>query len=242
MNTLKTVGAIGVLLGACTWAGAAPILNISSQGAAAAAAAELDFLSTAHSGYLTETFDDNTFYTVGSQASTITSSVGVGDFTSAVPGSGGLCDSGPYNCNDGLAVLNASASPFSGRYAISGNNWLDSMDARQMVISPAAGFNSMGFYITDPNDAGGRFSIGGVDFSFNDIFGSALGNGRVYYVSLYDAAGLGDVSIFSNNPDDGYGIDNVTVANVTEPGTLALLALGLLGIGLSLSRKSKRNR
>ena len=52
---------------------------------------------------------------------------------------------------------------------------------------------------------------------------------------------MGDVSIFSNNPNDGYGIDNITVANVTEPGTLALFALGLLGIGLSLSRKSKRN-
>ena len=125
MNTLQTVGAIGVLLGACNWASAAPILSISSQGATAAASAEQDFLDAAHSGYLTETFDDNSYYTVGSQAGTITSSVGVGSFTSAVPGSGGLCDSGPYNCNGGLAVLNAGASPFSGRYSVSGDNWLD---------------------------------------------------------------------------------------------------------------------
>ena len=114
-------------------------------------------------------------------AGTITSSVGVGSFTSAVPGSGGLCDSGPYNCNGGLAVLNAGASPFSGRYSVSGDNWLDSMDARQMVISPAAGFNAMGFYMTDPNDAGGRLSIGGFDFmtvSGATLYGVVLRSSR----------------------------------------------------------------
>lgn len=237
MISLRTITVTGLLLGVCSWVGAAPILTISGQGTTAAAEAEQAFMDAAQSVYLTENFDDNGFYTVGTQSETMSSAVGVGSFTSAVPGSGGLCDSGSYSCDAGLAILNEGASPFSGRYAVSPDNWLDSMDARQMIISPAAGFNAMGFYMTDPNDAGGRFSIGGVNFNFENIFGSGLGNGRVYYISLYDAEGLGDVSIFSNNPDDGYGIDDVTVANVIEPGTLALFGLGLVGLGFSRRRQ-----
>ncbi|PCM46389.1 hypothetical protein CPA50_06615 [Marinobacter sp. ANT_B65] len=115
------------------------------------------------------------------------------------------------------------------------------MDASEMTISPTTGYNSIGFYMTDPNDSSGRFSIGGLDFSFGDIFGSSLGSGNVFYVSLFDAAGLGDVSIFSNANGDGYGLDNVTIGSVAvpEPGTFALLGLGLLGLGAARKRASK---
>lgn len=239
MNKITTILATGLLVGACSWASAAPILQISGQGAAAAGQAESDFLATLNGGYITETFDDNTFYTPGVQSTTISSQAGVGSFASVIAGFGGLCDSGSYNCNDGLAVLDAGTTPFNGRYSVSGDNWLDSMDAQELEISPAAGYNAMGFYMTDPNDSGGRFSIGGVDFYFDDIFGSALGNGSLFYITLFDLAGLGDVSIFSNNGDDGYGLDNVTVGTVTvpEPGTLALLALGLVGLVVARKRK-----
>jgi hypothetical protein len=237
MKTLLTTTVL--LLIGLSQASAAPILRISGQGLSAASTAEADFLSSAHSGFLTETFDNNSFFSVGIQSTIMASSTGVGGFATIEPGSGGLCDSGPYDCDSGLAVLNAAESPFSGRFAVSGGNWLDSMDARQINISPAKGFNSIGFYITDPNDAGGRLSVGGVDFDFNNIFGSGQSNGRIFYVSLFDQSGLGEISIFSNNSDDGYGIDNVTVANVTEPGTVALLLLGLFGIALAFKRKGR---
>ena len=240
MNKATAIFATGVLFGACSLASAAPILSISAQGAAAAGQAESDFLATLNGGFVTETFDDNSFYTPGVQSGTVVSQMGVGTFTSEVAGSGGLCDSGSFSCNAGLAILDSGTSPFNGRFAVSGNNWLDSMDAREMSFAPAAGYNAMGFYMTDPNDSGGRFSIGGEDFLFQDIFGSALGNGSIFYITLFDAAGLGDVSIFSNNSNDGYGLDNVTVGTVTvpEPGTVALLALGLVGLLVARKRKT----
>lgn len=46
----------------------------------------------------------------------------------------------------------------------------------------------------------------------------------MFYVSLFEANGLGDISIFSSNARDGYGLDNVRVANVASPGTLGLPA------------------
>lgn len=240
MNKATILFATGLLLSTCTLVSASPILTVSAQGGSAAAQAESDFRATLSGGYLTETFDDNSFYTPGDQAITITSQGGVGSFISKVPGEGGLCGSGSYDCAAGLAVLDSGTTPFSGRYSVSGNNWLDSMDAREMSIVPAAGYNAMGFYMTDPNDAGGRFSIGGVDFDFNDIFETSLGSGKLFYISIFDAAGLGSFSIFSNDPGDGYGLDNITVGSVavSEPGTLALLGLGV--VGLILARKRSK--
>ena len=231
MNKFNLALATGML--ACTSAtlSAAPILSISGEGLAAAQAAESAFFSKLKAGYLTEDFDSG--YTVGAQSTTINSLAGVGSFTMDLAGSGGACDTAPYSCADGLAVLDSGSSPFSGRFDVSPENWLDSMDAQEMTISAAAGYTAMGFFMTDPNDAGGRFSIGGVDFLFADIFGQALGNGKVFYLSIFDSDGLGDITIYSNNSNDGYGIDNVTVGTVPEPGTLALFGLGLLGLGMA---------
>lgn len=245
MNKITTIVATGLLFGAFSLVSAAPILSVSTQGLTEAGYAEDEFLATLTGGYLTETFETfeeggTVYNSPGVQTNTYVSQEGVGTFTSTIAGSGGLCDSGTtYNCIDGLAILDSDTTPFNGRYSVSGDNWLDSMDAQQMTITPAAGYNAIGFYMTDPNDAGGRFSIGGEEFDFLDIFKDDFGSGKIFYLSIFDASGLGDVSIFSNNSDDGYGLDNVTVGSVavTEPGTVALLGLGLIGLLLSCKRK-----
>lgn len=231
MKKLTLALAAGMLASTAATVNAAPIFNISGEGLAAAQAAETAFLGTLNAGYLTENFDSG--YAVGTQSPTINSLAGVGSFTMDLAGSGGECESGSYSCAAGLAVLDTPSSPFSGRFDVSADNWLDSMDAREMTISAAAGYTAMGFFMTDPNDAGGRFSIGGVDFLFADIFGQSLGNGKIFYLSIFDSEGLGDITIYANNSNDGYGIDNVTVGTVPEPGTLALFGLGLLGLGMA---------
>lgn len=246
MKKITGIIATGLLLSVSSVTQALPILQISTQGDAAAGLAESNFLATLNGGFITETFETleeggETYNNPGEQLSSLTSKAGVGAFSREEAGSGGLCDNGIYDCDLGLAVLDEGSSPFSGRYAVSGDNWLDSMDAKELKISPAAGYNAIGFYMTDPNDSGGRFSINGLDFNFNDIFGSALGNKSIFYITIRDSAGLGDISIFSKDPDDGYGLDNVTVGvvSVPEPGTLALFGLGIVGLALARKRKQR---
>lgn len=227
-----------VAAGAVSVAQAAPVLKVSAQGSAAAQNAEANFLAGLYPGSgVTETFEG---LTVGAQSGAIDTAVGT--FTQNVAGTGGLCDAGGYSCAGGLAVLDDANSPFNGRFATpegAGNsNWLDSFDSQVMTLTVDPGYTSIGFYMTDPNDMGGRLTVGGVTFTFDDIFGSAQPDGSVYYISLYDEAGLGDIVFYTNDESDGYGIDNVTVGRVPEPGTLALLGLGLVGVGLSRRRKS----
>jgi len=209
-------------------------LTISDQGSTAAKDAESAYLaSLGATGFTTETFEG---IAAGTRATSFATSVGTFDLN--VAGSGGLCEP---NC-DGLAVLDSATSPYSGRFAqptgARNENWLDSNDARVLTFTALAGTTSVGFYLSDPNDAGGRMDVGGISFFFDDIFGSRLGNGRAFYVTLESALALAPITILSNNPDDGYGIDTVTVASVPEPGTLTLLGLGLLGLGALRARRA----
>jgi hypothetical protein len=53
--------------------------------------------------------------------------------------------------------------------------------------------------------------------------------------ALQSSVGVGEFSA----TEAGAGIDNITVANVTEPGTVALLVLGLFGVALAFKRKDR---
>lgn len=212
---------------------AIPVYSASGPGLAAATAAEAAYLSML-SSYTTEDFES---FAAGVQTPSLLTSVGT--FNRITSGSGGSCDDGPYDCTAGLGVLNAGTSPFSGRFAISPTQWLDSFDATKMVFDlDVISGNTVGFYITDPNDQGARMDLKLKDgsltsFLLDDIFGSSESSGAVFYVTIYEAGGIDSIKFLVDDPNDGYGIDNVTVGTVPEPGSLALMGLGLLGLAAS---------
>ena len=115
--------------------------------------------------------------------------------------------------------------------------WLDSNDADEVTWTFAPGaFNSFGFYISDANDQGAILKFRLEDGSVLDedlTLNSDLDNGNIAYVQfISDITFTSAQLIFNNgiNNNDGWGIDDVTLAKVPEPGTIALLSLGLAGL------------
>lgn len=227
----------------------AAVMNVtlSGPGTATAEAAEATFLS-----YLkdttTEDFEGFTAAT-DSSGQTVNINTGVGTFTQLQTGGNGAteaCNDGGFSCTGGLAILDSTTSPFIGRYPMpdepGNNNWLDSMDSQEMEFSISGMFKAVGFYMTDPNDVGGLLDIVFEDdttatYNMNDIFTGAQGEGAAYYLGFISDVAITSLVFKSNHTNDGFGIDNVTVGQVPEPGTLALMGLGLMGIGMMRRRR-----
>lgn len=186
----------------------------------------------------TEDFES---YEAGTQAIVFDSSVG--RFVMVTAGSTGLCEP---DCADGLVILDADSSPFNGRFDVTfadgSGQWLDSFDAREVQFIPEGDdVRQVGFFITDPNDAGGRFNIqlrDGTEILFdttNAAFGGGLASGQVFYVGVMADQAIESIWIRSNNRNDGFGIDTVSV--VPEPAVLGMLGAGLLGMAAMRRRR-----
>lgn len=244
-RTLACWAVAALLILTAASAQAVPTLTFTSPSAntSAAVAEEGAFLAGLSPGYITETFEG---YTAGTGTTYDPLSTPVGSFDQISTGSPtGACN--VVNGCVGLAILSTATSPFSGRFAAppgAGNsNWLDSNDSPEMKFTLTPGFRAVGFYLTDPNDAGGRMTITGRDgttasFTFGNIFGGSLASGYVSYLTIVDPVGVQEITFLSGAPGDGYGIDTVTVGNpVPEPGTLLLVGGGVVALALRGRRK-----
>ncbi|AKV94705.1 hypothetical protein ACP86_00120 [Marinobacter sp. CP1] len=126
--------------------------------------------------------------------------------------------------------------------------WLDSNDALSVkwnIMDGEAGKrNAIGFYLSDANDINASLKLEFEDGSVSDDIeiASPLSNSNIAYITIFSDIFFDKAYLTFNNGEgtnDGWGIDNVSVARVPEPGTLALLGLGLAALGLGRSRKIK---
>lgn len=137
-----------------------------------------------------------------------------------------------------------------GRFAISGSNYLDvgSTDAASFKLTFTAPQAAFGFFATDIGDFSGQLGIslnGGAVIAVNHTLNAPDGNGLFW--GIIDVSSPFTTVEFKNIAGgtlaDAFGFDDFTigraeqVVSVPLPGTLALLSLGLAGLGWSRRRK-----
>lgn len=244
-------------------AGSATAANISI-GMSGSATAESDFKDLLKPGYVSENFDslgnNPVSYTGGSNAqnqqlswmdSSPTFSTNVGTFTLTESGQTFTNDKLAADDGDNLKIESAGTGEF-GREVLSsyeGDFWLDSNDAKKVEWNFNSGgvagryLNAFGFYIADPADIRAQLTLIFENGGFSDSFTIPNGqtNGNKGFVTVKsDMNVVGGILTFDNSKkNDGWGIDDVTVGRLPEPGTLLLMGLGLLGLGAARRRAAK---
>jgi PEP-CTERM motif len=242
MATPRTLAClVTVLIGlfAIVQAEAGPIFTVLGDGSLAQAqAAESAYLSSLGGlSVVTEHFEGVAAGTYsGDPGSFVTS---VGTFGPVTPGNNSTGQACGTKCNDGLAILDAAMSPYSGRFAVEGTDghWLDSNDYKAMSWTPSTFVTSVGFFVTDINDVNALFGVQ----SFQP-FSHGLNNGQIFYITVTDSAGIGALQFLSDAgsvQNDGFGIDGFSAASprtsragtpVPEPNSLFLLGAGVAGL------------
>jgi hypothetical protein len=207
-----------------------------------------DFKAALPSGFRTEGFEGYKPWGKGKGTQNLRNTA-VGSFTAF-----GRTGSGDAVVGSGskLQVRNDNRMRW-GRYNDDGvggpqpGNWLDSNDNRGIKwrIKNVGKFDTIGFFISDVADVGGKFSMKVGDTVYRDIAdGAKLRNGNIHFVRILLSEAVDKLTIrFSHDiADDGFGLDGMVVgrsAPVPLPPAAALLLTGLLGV-YGLRRRGAR--
>ena len=240
---------------AASSAQSAAIIEVTGGSAAGLAGVESAFLGTLVSS-TSETFDgwDTSGTVIGSNQqnswvdSATTLSTAVGDFTLTAAGQAG------GNTNNGNLMIESAATGEYGREVLATSTsdlWLDSNDAESVdwTIAADASYNAIGFYLADINDQGARIKLSFANGTTDEYqVGFGFTSASLFYTTIIsDIAITGATLTFDNcnsncssfDPNDGWGIDDITVGqHVPEPATIALMGLGLAGLGFARRRKA----
>lgn len=188
-------------------------------------------------------YEDFEGFTAGTEGNIDSADTNVGSFVN-IPAFG----SGDSVVGTGseLAVKSLALGSGFGRENTTdgGFNWLDSNDNAGLNWFASAGgslFNSVAFSLSDAADVGATLTVSADGSSLTSFVGQS-DNTVDWVVISFGSAGVASAQITLENAsiNDGFGIDDVSIAAVPLPAGAALMLTGLGGLAIARRRKAAK--